>query len=87
MGKKSRYEFEDLVYVGKKLYFATPGKVYQIITENIESLIDGGTGYGVKHFNGDDNRIHILSDYRDGNELKFITISEFRDLKINKILK
>jgi|LakMenE18May11ns_1017448.scaffolds.fasta_scaffold7768355_1 hypothetical protein len=87
MGKKSRYEFEDLVYVGKKLYFATPGKVYQIITENIESLIDGGTGYSVKHFNGDDNRIRILSDYRDGNELKFMSLSEVRDLKINKILK
>jgi hypothetical protein len=86
MEKKPKYEFEDLVYVGKKLYFATPGKTYQVVTENIESLIDGGTGYGVRSFNGDDNRIRILSDYRDGNELKFITISEFRDLKINKII-
>ena len=87
MGKKPKYEFEDLVYVGKKHYFATPGKIYQIITENIESLIDGVNGYSVKHFNGDDNRIRILSDYRDGNELKFMSLSEIRDLKINKILK
>ncbi len=87
MGKKSKYEFEDLVYVGKKLYFATPGKIYRIITENIESLIDGGTVYSVKSFKGDDNRTRILSDYRDGNELKFMTISEIRDLKIGKILK
>ena len=85
--RKPKYEFEDLVYVGKKLYFATPGKIYQVITENIESLIDGGTGYGVRYFNGDDERIRILSDYRDGNELKFMSLSEVRDLKINKILK
>ena len=82
MGNKPKYEFEDLVYVGKKLYFATPGKIYQIITENIEGLIDGG--YSLKHFNGDDNRIHILSDCRD---VKFMSLSEIRDLKINKILK
>lgn len=87
MSNKVKYEFEDLVYVGKKHYFATPGKIYQVTTENIESLIDGGTGYSVKYFNGDDNRIRILSDYRDGNELKFMTISEIRDLKIGKILK
>lgn len=84
MGNKPKYEFEDLVYVGKKLYFATPGKIYQIITENIEGLIDGGNGYSLKHFNGDDNRIHILSDCRD---VKFMSLSEIRDLKINKILK
>jgi len=86
--RKPKYEFEDLVYVGKKHYFATPGKIYQVTTEYIESLsFDGDKWYGVRSFNGDDNRIRILSDYRDGNELKFITISEFRDLKINKIIQ
>lgn len=89
MSNKVKYEFEDLVYVGKKLYFATPGKVYKVTTENIESLIDGGTGYSVKSFKGDDNRTRILSDSRllKKFELKFMTISEIRDLKIGKILK
>ena len=86
--RNPKYEFEDLVYVGKKLYFATPGKIYQVRTEYIESLsFDGDKWYEVRSFNGDDERIRILSDYRDGNELKFITISEFRDLKINKIIQ
>jgi hypothetical protein len=86
MKKKDKYEFDDLVYVGKKFHFVTPGKIYQVITENIESLIDGGTGYGVKSFTGDDKMIHIISNWGDKNDLKFITQSEFRDLKINKIL-
>ena len=44
--RNPKYEFEDLVYVGKKLYFATPGKIYQVRTEYIESLsFDGDKWY------------------------------------------
>ena len=76
------YTYNDLVYVGGKLHFLTPGKTYQIITEyNKEGSIIA------KSFTGDDGKIHIINNWGDGKDLIFVTISEWRDARLKEILK
>jgi len=84
MENRHKYEFEDLVYVGEKLHFATPGKTYVVMSERVMGLIDGGDGCVVKSFRGDDGLTHEIFKW-SRNDIKFMTLSEIRELKINKI--
>ena len=80
MEDKPKYQFEDLVYVGEKLHFATPGKTYVVMSERVD---DGGCV--VKSFRGDDGLTHEIFKW-SRNDIKFMSLSEVRDLKINKII-
>lgn len=85
---KTEYSYEDMIYVGKKTYFLTPGRTYRIQYEYIYSLINPDkVSFTEKSYFGDDGLIRTIQYWSKDDPIKFVTKSEWREIKINEILK